>query len=174
MRPITALSRVVLLLSAQQPATRRQPPAPAAPKGTVQVRGQHAAGGRRHHRQGQERQPHHRPEGLRLHRARRRQAAKGRVLRVSKPRREAAAVPMHARRPETEPAGETRAPAPKSVTANQIAPRKPGDIKYKDRRLLVMFFDMTSMPISGPVPRPDRGREISQDPDDASPTWWPS
>ena len=38
-------------------------------------------------------------------------------------------------------------PAAKSATANQIAPEKPGDIKYKDRRLMVMFFDMTSMPI---------------------------
>jgi VWFA-related protein len=41
--------------------------------------------------------------------------------------------------------------APKPVTQNQIAPEKPGDIKYKDRRLLVMFFDMTSMPISDQV-----------------------
>ncbi len=46
------------------------------------------------------------------------------------------------------------APAPppvKSVTATEIAPEKPGDIKYKDRRLLVMFFDMTSMPIQDQV-----------------------
>ena len=38
-------------------------------------------------------------------------------------------------------------PAVKSATAVQIAPEKPGDIKYRDRRLMVMFFDMTSMPI---------------------------
>ncbi|MBZ5580378.1 MAG: VWA domain-containing protein [Acidobacteriia bacterium] len=38
-------------------------------------------------------------------------------------------------------------PAVKPVTAIQIAPEKPGDLKYRDRRLLVMFFDMTSMPI---------------------------
>src|SRR5580700_11306659 len=37
--------------------------------------------------------------------------------------------------------------AAKSLTANQISPEKPGDLKYKDRRLLVLFFDMTSMPI---------------------------
>jgi len=35
----------------------------------------------------------------------------------------------------------------KPLTGNQIAPEKPGDLKYKDRRLLVLFFDMTSMPI---------------------------
>jgi VWFA-related protein len=39
----------------------------------------------------------------------------------------------------------------KPVTAVQIAPEKPGDIKYKDRRLMVMFFDMTSMPIADQI-----------------------
>src|SRR5258707_8616794 len=43
------------------------------------------------------------------------------------------------------------APVVKSVTANQIAPSKPGEVKYKDRRLMVMFFDMTSMPIQDQV-----------------------
>ena len=38
-------------------------------------------------------------------------------------------------------------PEVKAITANQIAPEKPGDIKYKDRRLMVLFFDMTSMAI---------------------------
>ena len=44
---------------------------------------------------------------------------------------------------------ETRAekPAVKTATAVQIAPEKPGDIKYKDKRLMVLFFDMTSMPL---------------------------
>ncbi len=42
-------------------------------------------------------------------------------------------------------------PAVKSATAVQIAPEKPGDIKYRDRRLMVMFFDMTSMPISDQI-----------------------
>src|SRR6185369_14972409 len=43
------------------------------------------------------------------------------------------------------------APVVKSVTANQIASSKPGEVKYKDRRLLVMFFDMTSMPVADQV-----------------------
>jgi VWFA-related protein len=47
--------------------------------------------------------------------------------------------------PPAEPA------AVKSPTANQIAPEKPGDIKYKDKRLMVMFFDMTSMPIADQI-----------------------
>ncbi len=39
----------------------------------------------------------------------------------------------------------------KSVTANQIAPSKPGEVKYKDRRLMVLFFDMASMPIQDQI-----------------------
>ncbi len=42
-------------------------------------------------------------------------------------------------------------PEVKSVVANSIAPSKPGEVKYKDRRLLVMFFDMTSMPIQDQI-----------------------
>jgi VWFA-related protein len=38
-------------------------------------------------------------------------------------------------------------PAVKALTAVEVAPEKPGDIKYRDKRLMVMFFDMTSMPI---------------------------
>jgi VWFA-related protein len=38
-------------------------------------------------------------------------------------------------------------PAVKPLTAIEIAPEKPGDLKYRDKRLMVMFFDMTSMPI---------------------------
>jgi len=52
---------------------------------------------------------------------------------------------------------ETAAPLPpvsaevKAVTTNQIAPAKAGEIKYKDKRLMVMFFDMTSMPIQDQI-----------------------
>ncbi len=42
-------------------------------------------------------------------------------------------------------------PAVKPITANQIAPSKPGEVKYKDRRLMVLFFDMTSMPIQDQI-----------------------
>jgi VWFA-related protein len=57
-------------------------------------------------------------------------------------------------RPQPQVAAEDKkpeAPAVKSLTANQIAPSKPGEVKYQDRRLLVMFFDMTSMPIQDQV-----------------------
>ncbi len=52
---------------------------------------------------------------------------------------------------------EAAAPAPpvaaevKAVTTNQIAPAKAGEIKYKDKRLMVMFFDMTSMPLQDQI-----------------------
>ena len=45
----------------------------------------------------------------------------------------------------------TTAPAPKPVTAIQIEPEKPGDLKYRDRRLMVLFFDLTSMPIQDQI-----------------------
>ncbi len=35
----------------------------------------------------------------------------------------------------------------KPLTTIQIAPERAGDLKYRNRRLMVMFFDMTSMPI---------------------------
>jgi len=35
----------------------------------------------------------------------------------------------------------------KPLTTVEIAPERPGDLKYRNRRLMVMFFDMTSMPI---------------------------
>jgi VWFA-related protein len=41
--------------------------------------------------------------------------------------------------------------AVKSVTANQITPASAGEVKYKDRRLMVLFFDMTSMPINDQI-----------------------
>jgi VWFA-related protein len=51
-------------------------------------------------------------------------------------------------RPEV---AEAPKPVVKAVTANQIAPASPGEVKYKDRRLMVMFFDMTSMPIQDQI-----------------------
>lgn len=57
--------------------------------------------------------------------------------------------PVPARPPAPAPA--PQATVVKPVTANQIAPAKPGEVKYKDRRLLVMFFDMTSMPIQDQI-----------------------
>ena len=41
----------------------------------------------------------------------------------------------------------TAADLPKTPPLTQIAPEPPGDIRYKDRRLLVLYFDMTSMPV---------------------------
>jgi VWFA-related protein len=39
-------------------------------------------------------------------------------------------------------------PAVKSLVAAAIAPAKPGEIKYRDRRLLVLFFDQAGMPVA--------------------------
>ncbi len=65
---------------------------------------------------------------------------------------EAAPAPASAPKPSAEPAAEPPAqPAVKPVTAIQITPEKPGDIKYRDKRLMVMFFDLTSMPIQDQI-----------------------
>jgi len=48
-------------------------------------------------------------------------------------------------------AGVTPRPAPAdqvaAVTRGQIAPERPGDVRYKDRRLLALYFDMSAMPV---------------------------
>jgi VWFA-related protein len=42
-----------------------------------------------------------------------------------------------------------------SVTRGQIKPEAPGDIRYRDKRMLAMYFDMSSMPV------PDQIRALS-------------
>jgi len=39
-------------------------------------------------------------------------------------------------------------PTAKAAVATGIAPSKPGEVKYKDRRLLVLFFDQAGMPVA--------------------------
>jgi VWFA-related protein len=46
---------------------------------------------------------------------------------------------------------EEQKPDVPKVTATEISPERPGDIKYKDKRLMVLFFDMVSMPIQDQV-----------------------
>ena len=68
---------------------------------------------------------------------------------------EAATPPMElTRRPEDTPAPTTPPTAPAApaiavpgVTAHQITPERPGDIRYRDRRLMAMYFDMSAMPV---------------------------
>jgi VWFA-related protein len=51
-----------------------------------------------------------------------------------------------------EPGLATRSEAPaaavQAAPATRIAPAKAGEVKYKDRRLLVMFFDLAGMPVA--------------------------
>jgi VWFA-related protein len=51
----------------------------------------------------------------------------------------------------------TTPPPPKAdpTLQKEIAPEKPGDIRYRDRRLLAMYFDLTAMPV------PDQLRSLS-------------
>ena len=50
--------------------------------------------------------------------------------------------------PDTKPMRGPSRPAPPTVAAFAV---KPGEIQYKDRRLLVLYFDMTSMPVQDQI-----------------------
>ena len=55
--------------------------------------------------------------------------------------------PQLSRRPSPDtPAAPVERPKVEPVTKNQIAPEPPGDIRYRDRRLLALYFDMSAMP----------------------------
>src|SRR5438105_4347116 len=58
--------------------------------------------------------------------------------------------PQLQRRPEpapqpAAPAAPSAAPPPPKVVQTQIAAERPGDIRYRDRRLMAIYFDMTAM-----------------------------
>jgi VWFA-related protein len=53
------------------------------------------------------------------------------------------AAPVASPTPAPAPAADQVAP----VTRGQIAPERPGDVRYKDRRLLALYFDMSAMPV---------------------------
>ena len=54
--------------------------------------------------------------------------------------------------PETAPAATSEAkPVVMQAAAKTIAPAKAGEVKYKDRRLLVMFFDQAGMPVADQI-----------------------
>ncbi len=55
------------------------------------------------------------------------------------------AEPAPAAAPAAAPA--SPAIAVPGVTAHQITPERPGDIRYRDRRLMAMYFDMSAMPV---------------------------
>lgn len=64
------------------------------------------------------------------------------------------APPATTNAPGTAPKPAAEAPAARAVqpvTANQIAPETATDLRYRNRRLLVLFFDMTSMPIADQI-----------------------
>ena len=58
------------------------------------------------------------------------------------------------------------APFP-SFRRTQIAPETPGDVRYRDRRLLALYFDMTAMPMPDQLRALDAAAKVHPDPDDA-------
>lgn len=51
-------------------------------------------------------------------------------------------------KPEQKPAQQANLPPAPGVTSVQINPEKPGDIHYRDRRLIALYFDMGAMPVT--------------------------
>src|SRR2546429_151018 len=45
------------------------------------------------------------------------------------------------------PAAHPAAPDVPPATRFQISPERPGDLRYRDRRLLGLYFDMSAMPV---------------------------
>jgi VWFA-related protein len=69
------------------------------------------------------------------------------------------AAPLPSRGPEA-PHVEV-APLPKLPKA-QIEPEKPGDVRYRDRRLLAIYFDLSAMPIADQLRAFDAARKFIQ------------
>src|SRR5206468_8121817 len=49
--------------------------------------------------------------------------------------------------PAIAPAATAAQPAVAALTNHQIMPERPGDLRYRDRRLMAMYFDMSAMPV---------------------------
>jgi VWFA-related protein len=63
-------------------------------------------------------------------------------------------TPLEAVKAETPPpsaAPMAAPPAPAPATSPTVAAGAPGEIKYKDRRLMVLYFDMTAMPLQDQI-----------------------
>src|SRR5579872_512865 len=48
----------------------------------------------------------------------------------------------------------------KKIPSGQISPETPGNIKYRDRRLLAMYFDLTAMPVPDQLRAIDAGKKF--------------
>jgi VWFA-related protein len=71
-------------------------------------------------------------------------------------------IPRDAPKAEpAKPAGEDK-PKPPPVTAVQIASEAPGDLKFRDRRLLVAYFDMSAMQVPDQLRALDAARKFVQ------------
>ena len=143
MRSTLLFSSLSMLLatsaaSAQVVGQNTQPGSDAAATSTISVSSQPRH--RNRHRQGQEGQAHRRPHRQRLHHHRRRRAADHQLLRITRPCPTA---------PVTPPANPTRRENITDLQPPQPHPdrrRVPRHVRYKDRRLIAIYFDMTAMP----------------------------
>jgi len=58
-----------------------------------------------------------------------------------------AAIPVNLDKPAIAPDKPADKNAPGALTSVEIKPEKPGDVRYKDRRMIALYFDMGTMPV---------------------------
>ena len=117
----------------------------------------HQPGDRRRDRQRQNRKAHRGIETIRLRGVRRRKAAEGLGLRISETRK-----PIRNLRRQLTLADQLKLPeAPKTT----ITTHAPGEIQYHDKRLLVFYFDFSSMGIPEQIRAQDAATEYLEQAD---------
>ena len=67
--------------------------------------------------------------------------------------------PTVAKPAKAAPVGARRDRAPRS------RPKQPGDIRYRDRRLMAIYFDMSAMPVPDQMRAVNAAHEVHQDAD---------
>ena len=146
---------------------RSSRPSPACPRGPVSSKPPATGGGQRL-RQGQER----RAAGRALKASDFTVTEDGKTQQIKVfefQRLEEAPMPA----PEAAPASQRRLPRRRKRRPRPIAPAKAGEVKYKDRRLLVLFFDQAGMPVADQI-RAQQAALKFLNTRSRSRTWWPS
>ena len=163
MKAISIALIFVLLAGAQQTAV--QTPQTAA-EWRRQVSGQHTAGDRDGDGEGQERQAGRRADGQGFHRSPRTAWRRPSASANSRSWTSGDAsdgtdqtAGRHAGS-ATRPRHRPRRPSPFPGDAHQITPERPGDIRYRDRRLMAMYFDMSAMPVPDQIRARNGGDEF--------------
>ena len=162
---LLAVVPVRVALCPRSSRSRQQPRQPVFRSGTrlIVADGQREGQGRQADR-GADR------EGLRRHRGRR--AADDQLRRV--PAAAPTGRPRRARPTPAPPVPAAPPAAPSRDRRRQIAIPPPGDIRYRDRRLMVLYFDLTAMPPADLMRAYAAARRVHRHADDSRRICWRS